>query len=380
MRQWTDEQRALREGFAGSFAAWGEDHHQRDRDAEFPADQWKLIGESGLLRLPFEPEYGGLGQDLLTTMHVLEGLGYRCRDAGLNFCVSTHMVSTGVPIQRFGSPYLKERYLPRICDGSWIGAHAITEAQGGSDAAGMKTTAVRQGDDFVLNGQKCYISSAPIADVFLVYVRTAPGTGPFGITTFVVDRDTPGLEIGPPIEKMGLKTSPLGNLTFTDCVVPATNVVGHVGKGFLVLDHVMKWEILCCFTISLGTMQFRLERCVEFVRSRIQFGSPIGSYQLVSSKIVDMKIGAENARKWLFGSAEKFLAGEDVTTDIAVAKLITSEANLKSASDAVQIFGGRGYLTETGMEKDLRDAVGGTIYSGTSEVQRVKIARLLGIS
>jgi alkylation response protein AidB-like acyl-CoA dehydrogenase len=179
---------------------------------------------------------------------------------------------------------------------------------------------------------------------------------------------------------MGLKTSPLGNLTFKDCVVPATNVVGQVGKGFLVLDYVMKWEILCCFTIALGAMQFRLERCVEFVRSRVQFGSPIGSYQLISSKIVDMKIGAESARKWLYGSAAKFLEGADVTTDIAVAKLITSEANLKSAADAVQIFGGRGYLTETGMEKDLRDAMGGTIYSGTSEVQRVKIARLLGIS
>ena len=379
MRQWTERQRALRDSFTDSFAAWGEDHIRRDQAAEFPADQWKLIGESGLLRLPFDTQWGGLGQDILTTMYLLEWLGYQNRDMGLNFCVSTHMVSTGVPIQRFGSPYLKEHYLPRICDGSWIGAHAITEPQGGSDAAAMTTMAVRDGDNFVINGQKCFISSAPIADVILVYVRTTPGSGPFGMTTFVVDKDTPGLEIGPPIEKMGLKTSPLGNLTFTDCVVPKENVVGHVGKGFLVLDYVMKWEILCCFTLSLGAMWSRLERCIEFVRSRTQFGSPIGSYQLISSKIVDMKINVETARSWLFGAAERFLDGQDVITDIAVAKLLTSEANVKSAADAVQIFGGRGYLTETGMEKELRDAMGGTIYSCTSEVQRTKIARLLGI-
>lgn len=378
MREWTDEQRALRDGYADRFAAWGADHVERDRDGEFPTEQWKLVAESGLTGLPFDPRWGGRGADLLSTMYVLEGLGYGCRDGGLNFSVSTHVVSAGVPINRFGSEDLKRRRLPRICDGTTIGAHAITERHGGSDAAAMRTTATARGDEFVLNGEKCFISNGPVADVFLVYARTAPGTGPFGITTFVVERDTPGLEIGPPIDKMGLRTSPFCDLTFTDCVVPAANVVGRVGRGFTVLDHVMKWEILCTFAIVLGTMQHRLERCVQFARTRTQFGSHIGSYQLIANKIVQMKIDVETARKWLYDTAERFAAGADVMTDIAITKLLVSEGNLRSAADAVQIFGGRGYLTEYGLEKDLRDATGGTIYSGTSEVQRDKIARLLG--
>jgi alkylation response protein AidB-like acyl-CoA dehydrogenase len=379
MREWSNEQRSIRDGYAGHFAAWSDGHVQRDQQGEFSATHWKLVGESGLLGLPFDPEWGGAGHDLLTTMYVLEGLGYGCRDNGLNFCVSTQIVSAGVPIQRFGSPYLKERYLPGICDGTMIGAHAITEAQGGSDAVAMQTMATARGDTFVLNGAKAFISSAPMADVFVVYVKTATGNSPFGITALVMDRDTPGLEIGPPIAKMGLRTSPFANLTFNDCVVPKSHVIGHVGRGFVVLDYVMKWEILCNFITTAGTMRNRLERTIEFARSRIQFGAPIGSYQLIASKIVDMKIRLDTSRMWLYDTAEQFLSGVDVMESIAIAKLLTSEANLDSALNAVQIFGGRGYIAECALEKDLRDATGGTIYSGTSEVQRSKIARLLGV-
>jgi len=379
MRQWTDEQQELRRSYTDSFAAWGEDHIQRDQDSEFPHEQWKLIGDSGLFGLPFGGEWGGGGQDLLTTMHVLEGLGYHCRDGGLNFSVATQIVSAGIPIQRFGSAFLKDRYLPGICAGTRVGAHAITEPQGGSDAAGMQTTAVRDNDEFVLNGEKCFISNAPVADLFLIYAQTDAGSTPFGMTVFAVERGTPGFEIGPPVEKMGLRTSPFGNLSFSDCRIPATSVVGRVGQGFLMLDYVMKWEILCNFITSVGTMQHRMERCIEFARSREQFGASIGSYQLISSKIVDMKIGVETARMWMYETAERFLAGKDVLADLAVAKLVTSEGNLRSALDAVQIFGGRGYLVSCALEKDLRDATGGTIYSGTSEIQRGKIARMIGV-
>jgi alkylation response protein AidB-like acyl-CoA dehydrogenase len=338
------------------------------------------VGASGLLRLPFEKQWGGSGHDLLTTMYVLEGLGYGCRDSGLNSCIATQLVSTGIPLQRFGTPELKERYLGGISDGTLIGAHAITERHGGSDAASMKTMAVRDGDNYVINGEKCFISNGPVADLILVYVRTKHGSGPFGITTFLVRTDTPGVEIGPTIDKMGLRTSPFANITFNDVVVPMDHMVGKLGKGFLILDYVMKWEVLCAFVLSLGAMRSRLERCVEFARSRTQFGSKIGTYQLVASKIVEMKIGMETARKWLYDTAEQFLAGENVMIDLAITKLVTSETNVRSAADAVQIFGGRGYTTEFGLEKDLRDATGGTIYSGTSEIQRDKIARMLGIS
>jgi alkylation response protein AidB-like acyl-CoA dehydrogenase len=379
MREWTGEQRAERERYAGSFSAWSKDHVQRDQQGEFPAALWKLVGESGLLRLPFDAEWGGAGYDLLTTMYVLEGLGYGCRDSGLNFCVTTQIVSVGVPIQRFAARHLKERYLPRICDGTLIGAHAITERKAGSDAAAMQTTATPQGDTFVLNGEKCFITSAPIADVFVVYAKTKTGNSPFGITALVVDRETPGLEIGPSIEKLGLRTSPFANITMTNCVVPKANVIGQVGRGFLVLDYVMKWEILCNFITNVGTMQNRFERVIKFSRSRIQFDAPISSYQLISSKIVGMKIGIDTARMWLYDTAERFLSGADVMLEVSVAKLLASEANLNSALDAVQIFGGRGYIAECALEKDLRDAAGGTIYSGTSEVHRSKIARILGV-
>jgi alkylation response protein AidB-like acyl-CoA dehydrogenase len=380
VRNWTSHQQELRDSFADSFAAWGEDHVQRDQNGAFPYEQWKLVGQSGLFGLPFDRLWGGLGQDLLTTMYVAEGLGYGCRDGGLNFSVSTQIVSAGISINKYGSEYLKQRYLPRITDGSLIGAHAITEPHSGSDAAAMGTMAVRRGDTFVLNGQKSFVSNGPVADVIVVYTRTAPGSGPFGMTAIVVDRDTPGLTVGPSVDKMGLRTSPFGSLLLENCVVPAANVVGSVGKGFLVLDYVMKWEILLLFSIAVGTMRHRLERCIEFVRTRTQFGQPIGQFQSIANKIIDMKSGVETSSKWLYDAAERFLAGQNVTIDIAVAKLLASEANLKSAADAVQIFGGRGYLVEFGLEKELRDATGGTIYAGTSEVQRSKIARMLKIS
>jgi len=200
MREWTDEQRSIRDAYADSFQAWGREHIKRDADGEFPYEVWKLIGTSGLFGLPFDAEWGGGGQDLLTTMYVLEGLGYGCRDNGLNFSVATQIVSAGIPLQRFGSRELKASYLPGICDGSTIGAHAITERQGGSDVAAMRTTAVRHGDGYVLNGEKAFISNGPVADVYVVYARTKVGTSPFGITAFVVERGNPGLEVGPAVE------------------------------------------------------------------------------------------------------------------------------------------------------------------------------------
>jgi alkylation response protein AidB-like acyl-CoA dehydrogenase len=380
MQQWADKQRELRESYTEAFKAWGADHLRRDRVGEFPRDIWRQIGESGLFGLPFDPERGGGGYDLPTTMYVLEDLGYHCRDGGLNFSVSTQIVSSGVPIQRFGSQSVRDRFLPRICDGTAIGAHAMTEPAGGSDALTMQTTAVRDGDNYVLNGRKSFTTNGPVADLVLVYARTTPGTGPLGISVFVVERGTPGFEQGPPIEKMGLRTSPLGNLAFTDCVVPADNMVGRPGKGFLLLDYVMKWEVLCSFAISLGAMRWRLETCIEYAKTRKQFGAPIAACQLVASKIVEMKLDLETTRSWFYDTANRFTAGEDVMIDVAIAKVLASEANVRSATNAVQIHGGRGYLTEFGIEKELRDATGGTIYSGTSEVQRDKVARMMGVS
>jgi alkylation response protein AidB-like acyl-CoA dehydrogenase len=243
----------------------------------------------------------------------------------------------------------------------------------------MRTSAEPDGEEFVLHGSKTFITNAPIADLFVVYARTGKRGSPAAITAFLVERDTPGLSIGNPISKMGLRTSPLSELFLDNCRVPRSNVIGSVGAGFLILDHVMKWEILCSFIINVGEMQHRLERCIDYARTRVQFGQTIGSYQSVSNKIVEMKIGVETSRKWLYDTAEKLQRHENVTNDIAISKLVTSENNVSSALTAVQIFGGYGYTTEYGLEKELRNSVAGTIYSGTSDVQRQRIASMIGL-
>ena len=173
------------------------------------------------------------------------------------------------------------------------------------------------------------------------------------------------------------------DLTFDGCRVPASHALGGVGRGFLVLSHVMAWEVLCSFIVTVGEMQHRLERCVRYANERTAFGRPIGTFQSVANRIVDMRIGVETARRWLYGAAEALIAhpgARGAETEVAIAKLVTSEANVASALHAIQIFGGSGYLTKTGLEQALRDAVGGTIYSGSSEIQRTRIARLTGLA
>lgn len=377
--RWSDEQRDLRSAIREVAGKAGRDHLERDATGAFDRDGWRLLGDVGLFRLPFATEWGGLGKDLVTTVAVLEELGYGCHDAGLSFSATTHIVSTGVPLQRFGSAALKSRYLPGICAGNTIGAHALTEPGGGSDLASMRTNAVRDGDDFVLNGSKAFVSNGPVADLIVVYARTGEVGDIGGLSAFLVRRDSPGLTVGQPVSKLGLRTSPLAELFLQDVRVPRDHVIGGVGAGFLVFDHVMQWEILCGFAVTTGEMRRRLERCVEYARSRRQFGTHIGSHQAVSHKLVDLRIDLETARKWVHDTADRAQAREDVAADIATTKLIVSEANVRSALAAVQVFGGYGYTTEYGLEKELRDAVGGTIYSGTSEIQRERLAVLMGL-
>jgi alkylation response protein AidB-like acyl-CoA dehydrogenase len=349
-----------------------------DAAGAFPHDKWKVLRETGLLRAHFAPEFGGAGHSLTATMRALEGLGYHSHDAGLSFSASTQIVSVGVPLQRFAGQELKERYLPGIMAGEAITAHAITEESGGSDAMNLASVARRDGDDYVVSGGKMFITNAPVADLFLLYVRTGK-PGPFGLTTLLVEAGTPGLTVGPAMDKIGLRTAPIGTLAFDELRVPVSRRVGHEGTGFLVLDHVMKREILFGFSITLGEMTRRLEQTIAFAKQRHQFGRPIGSHQSVAHRIADMKMQVETARKWLADTGAKVEAGEEASLDLAATKTIVSEANVRTALDAVQIHGGRGVLTEHGIERDLRNSIAGTIYSGTSEIQRNRIATLLGL-
>jgi len=379
MESWTDEQKALRKSLEPYFERLSDGHIEDDANSVFPREKWDLIRETGVIGLPFDPAYGGQGQDALTMTYVLEHLGYGCRDSGLLFTLATQMVSMAIPIERFGSDDLKERYLRRLIEGSIISAHAISEPDAGSDATAMATTATEDGDSYVLNGKKAFCTSGPVADVITVYATTDAEAGATGITAFVVETDTPGIRVGEPIPKMGLNTSPIGELEFTDCRVPKEQLIGKPGGAFFMLEHVMTWEILCIFIMMVGEMQHRLERCIDFAKKRIAFGEPIGKNQYIAGKIVDMKLGVENSRKHLYDTATLFTTRRYVTTEVSMAKLVTSEANLASALSAVQIFGGRGYLREYGLEKDLRAAVGAPIYSGTDEMQRVRIASMLGL-
>ena len=376
---WNDEQKALRTGLQKYYEALNVGVLEDDAAERFNRDKWQLIRESGVIRIPFAEQWGGLGHDALTLVYVLEELGYGCRDGGLLFALATQIVSAAIPLQKFGSEELKERYLARLIDGEIISAHAISEASAGSDAMAMSTTATPDGDGYLLNGGKTFITNGPIADVITVYAKLETGDGASGITAFLVPADTPGFHVGPPIAKLGLNTCPFCELEFTDCRVPASNIVGKAGAGFFILEHVMTWEILCIFIMMAGEMQERMERCIAHAKKRTAFGVPIASNQYVAGKIVDQKIGIETSRKHLYDTARRFAKGRSVTTEISMAKLVTSEANLASALSAVQLFGGRGYMREYGMEKGLRDAVGAPIYSGTSEMQRVRIAAMLGL-
>jgi alkylation response protein AidB-like acyl-CoA dehydrogenase len=380
MYEWSDDQKALRKGLEQYYEALSAGHIEDDANAVFPREKWDLIRDTGVLRLIFDPEYGGLGHDALTMVYVLEGLGHGCRDSGLLFSVATQIVSVALPIQKFGSDTLKERYLRRLVDGELLGAHAISEPDAGSDATAMSTTAVPDGDEYVINGRKGFCTSGPIADVITVYAQADEAGGATGITGFLVETSSPGFSVTDPIPKMGLNTSPIGTLTLEDVRVPKENVIGRPGGGFFMLEHVMTWEILAIFIMMVGEMQARLERCLKYAKTRKQFGEPIGSNQYIASKIVDQRIGVETCRKHLYDTAARFARRRSVTAEIAMCKLVTSEANLASSLAAVQIFGGRGYMREDGLEKDLRAAVGAPIYSGTNEMQRIRLAAMMGLS
>jgi alkylation response protein AidB-like acyl-CoA dehydrogenase len=381
---WTVEQTELRESATTWGRRVGERALEREEHGDFDWDAWATIRQSGLLSVPFEEAYGGMARDLSTTLGVLEAFGYGCEDAGLSFAMSTHLVSTGIALTRFASDAQKQRYLPRIVSGEWIGAHAITEPAGGSDAFSMKSRAVRcersgvQG--WCLSGSKTFISNAPIANLLVVYAVTDPAKSALGgVTPFLLERDCPGLVVGKPIATMGLKSAPLAEVFFDDCFVQDDQMLGKEGLGFAIIDYVMKWEILLSFGINLGEMQRRMEQCIAYAKTRRQFGQNIGSFQAVSHKLADMKIKLETARMWLYRTAEKFQKGQNVSLDLAITKILASESNVETALDAIQIFGGYGYMKEYGLERGLRDAVAGKIYSGTSEIQRNRIARLIGL-
>jgi hypothetical protein len=351
----------------------------RDRSESFAREHWRLCGEFGLLGLPFPEAYGGGGSDILTTVLAMEALGYACRDNGLLFGLNAQMWSVQMPIHRFGSEDQRRRYLPRLCDGSLIGAHGMSEPDSGSDAFSLRTVARQDGDEYVLNGTKTFVSNAPVADVFLVFATNDPARGVLGLTAFLVDRDTPRFKVGKHIEKMGLRTSPMAELVFEDCRVPASSRLGREGRGAVIFNDSMDWERGCLLATCLGSMERQLETCLAYVRERKQFGKPVGDFQAVANRLVDMKVRMEASRLLLYRAAWARQNEKATAADAAMAKLFLSESWIQSCLDAVQVHGGYGFTTEYEVERDLRDSIGSTLYSGTSEIQRNLIARTIGL-
>lgn len=354
------------------------DHAPEGRAPAFPVDAWQAIAETGLLREPVNDSLPK-GTRLLGTMYALERLGELSRDGGFSFAVVSHIASTVTALNQFGSAELKDRYLPALTEGRLIGAHAISEPDAGSDAGAMATTAVYEDGDYRLDGDKAYVTNGALADLVVVYARLSGGPGDGRLAAFLVETGQDGLSVGPAMDTMGLRSAPLNPLHLHGVRVPESHMIGRPGAGFLVLDHVLKREVLYAFIVNVGEMANRLERSVAHARRREQFGRPIGTFQAVSNKLADMKMRYEVTRRWLYHAGEVLAAGRDATTEIAIAKVLASEHALSSALDAMHLHGGRGYLRDSGLPDDLADAVAGPIYSGTNEIQRNRIAAMMGL-
>jgi hypothetical protein len=378
--EFSEEQEAFRETiirFAQSELK--DDLIRRDAEATFPREAWQKCADFGIQGLPVPKEYGGTGMDALTIMIAMEALGYGCKDNGLLFSLNAQMWSCEIPIVKFGTEEQKRRYLIGLCKGLLIGVQGMTEPGSGSDAFSLATTAEKKGDRYLLNGTKTFITNAPVADVFVVFAATDRGKGFAQFSAFLVDRTAPGLTVGQPFQKMGLRTSPMAELIFDDCEVPEDNLLGSRGAGMAIFNFSMEWERSCILASTVGTMERQLERCIAYARDRKQFGQAIGKFQAVSHKIVDMKARLETARLLLYQLGWLKNKGKSVRLESALTKLYLSECFVHNSLDALQIHGGYGYMTEYELEREVRDALGSRIYSGTSEIQHNLVASLLGL-
>ena len=384
----SDEQRELY-GAVLEFARAELNHDLESRDAEavFPRDCWQKCADFGLLGLPVPVEFGGQGQDLLTTTVAMEALGRGCRDNGLVFSLNAQMWACEMPILHYGTEEQKRAWLPKLVSGEAIGAHAITEPGSGSDVFSLATRAERieapggSGTSYRLTGTKTFSTNAPVADVALAFAyleRPAEGKRK-ALTAFLVPRETPGTTFSKPIQKMGLRTSPMGEVIFEGCVVAESQRLGPEGAGMAIFNSAMEWERACIFAGHLGAMERLLEDCIAYARQRRQFGQPIAKFESVADRIAGMKVAIEAGRYLLYRVGWLKDRGKNAVLEAAVAKLFVSETHVQAARDALQIHGGYGYMKEYPIEREMRDALAGTLYSGTSEMQRKIIARCLGL-
>jgi alkylation response protein AidB-like acyl-CoA dehydrogenase len=346
-----------------------------DASHEFPWDVVELFREHGLFGLLFEERYGGTGTGTLLALAAMEEISKVCATSGLILVVQE---LGSLALELAGSDTQKERYLPRLASGEWLCAYALTEAGSGSDAAAMRSRASRDGDHYVIDGDKRFITNAGVASLYTVFAKTDPDAGHGGISAFLVEADSPGFEVLRLEPKLGICGSTTGELAFDSVHVPAENRIGSEGDGFKIAMRVLDRSRPGVAAQALGIAQGATDFALDYARSRETMGKPIAEHQLIAAKLADMETKCEAARGLLyrFGRmADAGVDGPELTKASAQAKLFCSDVAMEVTTEAVQILGGYGYIKEYPVERMLRDAKITQIYEGTNEIQRLVIAR-----
>ncbi|MFE2937772.1 acyl-CoA dehydrogenase family protein [Streptomyces sp. NPDC059255] len=347
--------------------------------AGFREDAWRKLAGLGLLGAAVPEEHGGAGFGALDTALLYEGASDGGADTGVLFAAAAHLFACVLPVLEFARPRTRKSLLPALCSGELIAGNAMTEPDAGSDLSRLATTATRVDGGYLLDGVKSFVSNGPVADLYVTYATTDPDGGYFGSTAFAVDRDSPGLVAGEPMPKSGLTACQAGEVRFTRCFVPDDRVLGSPGQGQPVFQTSMWWERSCLFAIYLGQQERLIRRCVHHVRERRQAGKRLADVQPVADRLADMRLRLESGRLLLYRACTEIDDGQDPSLWVALAKLAVSEAAVATSLDAARIFGGRAFLTEYGIEEQVRDAAPATTFSGTSDIQRQLIAREMGL-
>ncbi len=343
-----------------------------DKAEVFAMDNFKKLAEVGFTGLAIPAEYGGSGGDIMSLSIVMEELARAC--ASTCDIVDAHLSLCARPIYLYGNEEQREKHLPPLCSGEKVGAFAITEAEAGSDIANIKTTATRDGDDYIINGSKLFITNATKCDTVVVFAAI-PELAPRGMTAFIVEADMPGFTVGPQYEKLGMRAAGNAELIFDNVRVPAANRLGDEGKGMKICLGTLDEGRIGIACQAIGIAQAVLDRCVEYSKERKQFGKPIAENQAIQWMLVDMACRIESARLLMYKAARIMDEGGNPVKAASMAKLVASEAAMDIATKGIQIFGGYGYMMDSPMQRYFRDAKLTEIYEGTSEVQRMVIAR-----
>ncbi|MBO9446348.1 acyl-CoA dehydrogenase family protein [Ruegeria sp. R14_0] len=348
----------------------------RDTSPDTLRDLWKSAGKNGVFRHLVPSADGGSGDNARALVEDMLTFGAHCLDGGFGMAVLSQILTIQKPLLRFASPEARQHYIPRLLAGDLIGAFALTEPSSGSDALSLTTTATPKDGGYVLNGHKAFVGMGPICDFAIVFAQTAPDKGRWGLSAFIVHSDDSGFFRRDRQEKLGLNTSPIGELEFRDCWIPETRRIGPEGAGATIIQTTLDWERCFILTAHVGAMRRQLAECVEFAASRHQFGKPISAFQSVSNRLADMRVRLETCELMLARAAQLYDSGQPLSQFAAMANLHIAEAYLSSSLDAMRTFGGRGYLKGSNAGADVTDALGGVIYSGTSDIQREIIAKM----